>query len=185
MYTFYYQFWYNWLLISMHWWGMHQKKGTFFFANKRHIVTNLELIYSSVTCVPETALHHIRRFNTDEAGYCWRTGEVKTFTGRALLSVRENHLACQQRIRLDDSRFAVTVIWINSASQSKLTWEGRRDWQQAGFYSFYLRLLIYIKKIHKLKSVSYKKSYENRWFLFSIVKICSPIAFRNNNRQEL
>lgn len=146
MYTFYYQFWYNWLLISMHWWGMHQKKGTFFFANKRHIVTNLELIYSCVTCVPETALHHIRRFNTDEAGYCWRTGEGKTFTGRALLSVRENHLACQQRIRLDDSRFAVTVIWINSASQSKLTWEGRRDWQQAGFYSFYLRLLIYIKK---------------------------------------
>lgn len=161
------------------------KERHFFFANKRHIVTNLELIYSSVTCVPETALHHIRRFNTDEAGYCWRTGEVKTFTGRALLSVRENHLACQQRIRLDDSRFAVTVIWINSASQSKLTWEGRRDWQQAGFYSFYLRLLIYIKKIHKLKSVSYKKSYENRWFLFSIVKICLPIAFRNNNRQEL
>lgn len=182
MYTFYYQFWYNWLLINALV-RYASKERHFFFANKRHIVTNLELIYSSVTCVPETALHHIRRFNTDEAGYCWRTGEVKTFTGRALLSVRENHLACQQRIRLDDSRFA--VIWINSASQSKLTWEGRRDWQQAGFYSFYLRLLIYIKKIHKLKSVSYKKSYENRWFLFSIVKICLPIAFRNNNRQEL
>lgn len=39
--------------------GVCTKRKALFFANKRHIVTNLELIYSSVTCVPQTALHHM------------------------------------------------------------------------------------------------------------------------------
>lgn len=66
---------------------------------------------------------HLQNLNADMAGCSRRTEEVKTSIVTVLLSVTENHLACHQRIRLDDSRLAVTETRINSVSQWQLTWE--------------------------------------------------------------
>lgn len=65
---------------------------------------------------------HVQSSDTDVFGCCWRTGEAKisSVTASFFLSVTENHLVCQQRIRLAD-RLTVTATRINSANQWQLT----------------------------------------------------------------